>query len=125
MPALTGAIIDAVTNGDGAAFRASLALLLAASAASAVFTGLRGWALSIALARLKIRLRDRLFRALLCAETGFFDTTSVGALTSRLSSDTTVVGDSLSLNVNVLARSLIAIAGSLAFMLSISLRLTL
>lgn len=36
--------------------------------------------------------------------TGFFDTTKTGDLTSRLSADTTKVGDQVSLNVNFFLR---------------------
>lgn len=36
---------------------------------------------------------------------GFFDTTKTGDLTSRLSADTTKVGDQVSLNVNFFLRS--------------------
>ena len=87
--------------------------LVGASAAAAVFAGARGWAFTVAISRLKVRLRDVLLRALLANEAAFFDATSVGELSSRLSSDTTVVGDQVSLNVNVFLRSAIAALGSL------------
>ena len=72
-----------------------------------------------------MRLRDVLLRAILSNETAFFDASSVGELSSRLSSDTTVVGDQVSLNVNVFLRSAIAALGSLLFMFSLSWRLSL
>jgi len=45
--------------------------------------------------------------ALLSQEIGFFDVTKTGDITSRLSSDTTLVGDQVMLNVNVFLRSLV------------------
>lgn len=125
IPGFTGSIVDAVVAKDQNSFRYYIALLLIASAAQAIFTGIRGWYFTIAIARLKIRLRDRLFRAIMMQENAFFDTTPTGDLTSRLASDTTAVGDQVSLNVNVFLRSFISAVGSLIFMFSLSWRLTL
>jgi hypothetical protein len=123
IPGLTGSAIDSV--GNEAQLKIVLAQLLGASALSAAFTGARGWAFTVAISRLKVRLRDVLLRAILSNETAFFDASSVGELSSRLSSDTTVVGDQVSLNVNVFLRSAIAALGSLLFMFSLSWRLSL
>ena len=51
--------------------------------------------------RVNTRLRLRLMSSLLCFEQSFFDITKTGDITSRLSSDTTLVGDQVTLNVNV------------------------
>lgn len=48
-----------------------------------------------------------------------------GEITSRLTSDTTTMSDTLGLNVNIFLRSLIKSAGVLFFMLKLSWRLTL
>jgi len=126
LPNLTGNVIDAVAiNDDPEAFQQQVVLLLLVTLATAVCAGVRAWAFTIALARQRIRLRDRLFRALVIQELGFFDAASTGDLTSRLSSDTTAVSDALSLNVNVFLRSLIQALGSLVFMFVLSWRLTL
>ena len=128
IPGLIGQIVDGISSPDGGgmtpAVRRTMLELLGASIAAAVFAGLRGYAFTLALARLKVRLRDRLFRSLLTQDIAFFDTTSSGALLSRLSSDTTAVGDQVSLNVNVFLRSLLTAIGSLFFMFSLSPRLT-
>jgi ABC-type multidrug transport system fused ATPase/permease subunit len=81
--------------------------------------------MSIAIARLKVRLQEMLFRTIVMQEQAFFDTSSTGELVSRLSSDTTKVGDMVSLNINIFLRSFIAAAGSLAFMFALSWRLTI
>lgn len=128
VPGLIGKTIDAVSaEGDGgsaSAVRTQMLLLVGASLGTAVFTGCRGWAFSIALARLRVRLRDRLFRSLLVQEQAFFDASPTGELMSRLSADSVAVGDQVSLNVNVFLRSAIAAIGSFVFMLSLSWRLT-
>ena len=124
VPGLTGSAIDAL-SGRGAAFNSVLLQLLGVTALGAVFTGLRGWCFTVAISRLKVRLRDMLLRAILEQELGFFDATPTGELTSRLSADTTVVGDQVALNVNVFLRSAISAGGCLLFMISLSWRLTL
>ena len=124
IPGLTGQAIDGLAGPDGA-FHHTLLLLLAATVASAVLTGLRGWCFTVAISRLKVRLRDLLLRSILAQEQAFFDATPVGDLVSRLASDTTVVGDQVSLNVNVFLRSAISALGALVFMFSLSWRLSL
>ena len=125
IPSYTGQLIDDVSTGDESAFSNTIALLLIVSAVQAIFTGLRGWCFTIAIARLKVRIRDRLFRALLRQDVAFFDSNSTGELTSRLSSDTATVGDQVSLNVNVFLRSFITALGALVFMFKLSWRLSL
>ena len=127
LPGLIGRIIDAIDQDDanGKAARTELLLqLVGVTIGAALFTGLRSWAFTIALARLQIRLRDRLFRALLTQEQEFFDVSSVSDLLRCLASDTTVVGAKVSRNVNDFLRSVITALGSVAFMFSLSTRLT-
>ncbi len=55
IPSLTGTIIDDISTVNNAAIKTHLGLLIIASLSQAVFTGLRGWAFSIAIARMKVR----------------------------------------------------------------------
>ncbi len=124
IPHYTGVIIDCIVS-NSSDFKVNMLMLLAVCAAQAVFTGGRGFCMSIAIARLKVRLQEMLFRSIVMQEQAFFDTSSTGELVSRLSSDTTKVGDMVSLNINIFLRSFIAAVGSLAFMFSLSWRLTI
>lgn len=63
--------------------------------------------------------------ALLSQDIGFFDITKTGDITSRLSSDTTLVGDQIAMNVNVFLRSTVQAAGVLFFMVLVSWQLTI
>jgi hypothetical protein len=65
------------------------------------FSGIRGSIFTMVGGRVNVRLRLRLMDSLLTMEQGFFDVTKTGEITSRLSSDTTLVGDQVTLNVNV------------------------
>jgi ATP-binding cassette, subfamily B (MDR/TAP), member 9 len=124
IPHYTGVIIDSIVS-NTADFNFNMLMLLVVCIAQAVFTGGRGFCMSIAIARLKVRLQEMLFRSIVMQEQAFFDTSSTGELVSRLSSDTTKVGDMVSLNINIFLRSFIAAVGSLAFMFSLSWRLTI
>lgn len=65
-----------------------------------------GGLFTVAMARLNVRIRHRLFASLLRQEIGFFDSTKTGEITSRLSADTTTVADQVCLNLNVMLRSI-------------------
>lgn len=126
IPHYTGVIIDCIGSGTTCPdFNINMLMLLAVCCAQAAFTGARGFCFSIGIARLKVRLQEMVFRSIVMQEQAFFDTSSTGELISRLSSDTTKVGDQVSLNINIFLRSLIAAGGSLAFMFSLSWRLTI
>ena len=75
--------------------------------------------------RVNVRLRVQLMDSLLSQDIGFFDTTKTGDITSRLSSDTTLVGDQVTLNVNVFLRSLVQALGVLGFMFTVSWQLSI
>lgn len=90
-----------------------------------VFSGLRGSIFTIVGGRVNVRLRVQLMDALLSQDIGFFDVTKIGDITSRLSSDTTLVGDQVSLNVNIFLRSLVQALGVLLFMFLVSWQLSI
>ena len=96
-----------------------------AIAAGAVCTGCRGGLFSFIGVRINVRIRDALFRHLLTLELAYYDETPTGDLNSRLSSDTSKVGDQVSLNVNVFARTAVQLVTTLAFMWHTSPELTL
>jgi ATP-binding cassette subfamily B (MDR/TAP) protein 9 len=99
--------------------------LVWASIAAGVFAGFRGSIFTVVGARVNVRLRVKLMDALLSQDIGFFDVTKTGDITSRLSSDTTLVGDQVSLNVNVFLRSLVQALGVLLFMFLVSWQLSI
>jgi ATP-binding cassette, subfamily B (MDR/TAP), member 9 len=118
IPRFTGAILDALDKAynnkrndentddvvpiqDIPGFMSNVRKLIIVSILGGVFSGVRGSIFTVVGGRVNVRLRLRLMDALLCMEQGFFDVTKTGDITSRLSSDTTLVGDQVTLNVNV------------------------
>ena len=98
--------------------------LILASILGGVFSGCRGSIFSVVGGRVNVRLRSLLMDSLLAQDIGFFDITKTGDISSRLSSDTTLVGDQVTLNVNVFLRSLVQAMGVLIFMAMLSWQLT-
>mmetsp|Transcript_13991 Transcript_13991/g.21473 ORF Transcript_13991/g.21473 Transcript_13991/m.21473 type:complete len:1008 (+) Transcript_13991:107-3130(+) len=144
IPRLIGNVLDALADYDNSengqhsttmedksdiwnvpGFRSNIQKLVIAALLCALFSGLRGGIFTLIGGRVNSRLRLRLMDSLLAQEIGFFDTTKTGDITSRLCSDTTMVGDQVTLNVNVFLRSFVQAIGVLVFMFLVSWRLTM
>ena len=149
VPKFTGQVLDSlvahqqhqsanstVPNGNGTdtnthhsivhipGFLANIELLLLASILGGVFGGIRLAIFTMVGARVNVRLRIRLMDNLLSQDIGFYDTTRTGDITSRLSSDTTLVGMSITNNVNTFLNSVVQAVGVLGFMFFISWQLS-
>jgi ATP-binding cassette subfamily B (MDR/TAP) protein 9 len=127
IPKYTGEVINHVSGAhpDREAFKKSVYMLTLAAIMCGIFSGLRGATFTVAMARMNIRLRKALYRALLNMDQGFFDSTKLGDLSSRLSNNTTTVSDQIALNINVLMRSLVEGGIVLVMMFRLSWRLSL
>lgn len=90
-----------------------------------MFGGLRTCMISVAVARLNTRLRQKVFRALIDQDVGFFDKVKTGEMLSRLTADTTTMCDLISQNLNGFLWNFIKTIGTLAFILKLSWQLSL
>ena len=125
VPHFTGNLVDAVAiDRNPAAFRRYSTMLLAAALSAGVFAGIRGSIFTLQMARLSTRIRRRLFDRVLSQDIGFFDLNKTGDLSSRLNNDCSTMSNALSLNINVLLRNTVNVAGVLCFMLALSWPLT-
>lgn len=139
IPKFTGNILDSLSTAfskddddsggksmiDVPGFIANVKYLVLASIFCGIFSAIRGSIFTVVGGRVNVRLRVQLMDSLLSQDVGFFDTTKTGDITSRLSSDTTLVGDQVTLNVNVFLRSLVQAIGVLIFMFTISWQLSI
>eukprot|EP00544_Gedaniella_sp_CCMP2646_P007542 CAMPEP_0202496076 /NCGR_PEP_ID=MMETSP1361-20130828/18841_1 /ASSEMBLY_ACC=CAM_ASM_000849 /TAXON_ID=210615 /ORGANISM="Staurosira complex sp., Strain CCMP2646" /LENGTH=912 /DNA_ID=CAMNT_0049127301 /DNA_START=111 /DNA_END=2849 /DNA_ORIENTATION=- len=143
VPHYTGAILDALVanssgnnpnsndddNGSGIldihGFVSNIEKLVFVSVVGGISAGIRGSIWTLVGARVNVRLRVRLMDSLLSQDISFFEMTRSGDLTSRLSSDTTLVGSQMTANVNIFLRSIVQAMGVLIFMFLISWRLSL
>ncbi|MFO0760029.1 MAG: ABC transporter transmembrane domain-containing protein [Byssovorax sp.] len=91
----------------------------------AVAIALRYSLFTIAGERVVTRLRATLFERLMAQDIAFFDETRTGELTSRLSSDTTTLQNTVSVNISMALRFVATVIGGIAFLIYTSPRLTL
>ncbi len=75
--------------------------------------------------RVVYRLRRNIFNSIIKQEIGFFDETRTGELTNRLSSDTQVLQNAVTVNISMLLRFILQIFGSLVVMFYLEVTLTL
>jgi len=125
IPKVTGEVINAIVlEKSPERVHDSLLLLTSVSLACALFSGMRGSCFIMINTKMNVRIRDRLFSAIMAQEIGFFDVTKTGEITSRLSADVNKMSDQIGLNVNVCLRSVVQAATLLAFMLASQWQLT-
>jgi len=76
-------------------------VLILILAINGVSTIIRGWLYTLVGERLVRSLRDDLFRKIVNQDVSFFDQNKTGELMNRLSSDTTVIQNCLSVNISM------------------------
>ena len=130
VPFSIGKILDVATSAESgdaifglspATFYLALGGIMAVGAAS---NYVRIIILRIVGERIVTRLRSQLFRRTMVQDAEFFDANRVGDLISRLSSDTIIVGKSITQNLSDGLRSLVSGGAGLCLMAYTSLSLT-
>ncbi len=129
-PSAAGSLLDTALNvktGEVDLHRVDqLALaLVIIFALTAVASALRFFVFARAGERIVSRLRENLYASLLSQETAFFDGQKTGELSSRLSSDATVLQTTVTVNISMVLRNGVQALGSIALLLLTSPRLTL
>jgi len=108
-----------------AALAADTAALVAVALASSLLSAAQTYCFSGAGERVVASLRRRVFRALLEQEISFFDVSRTQELVSRLGGDTAQLRDAATVQVVAGVRQVLLAAGGLAYLLTVSARLTL
>ena len=88
-------------------------------------TAIRYYLFTLAGERIVKRIRSRLFDKLLEQEIGFFDSQKTGNLMSRINSDSTVLQNTLSVNISMILRNIAGAAGGLVFLFYTSWKLAI
>ncbi|GEL69128.1 ABC transporter ATP-binding protein [Myxococcus virescens] len=125
-PRAIGDLVDqALTARDRYVVDRLALMMLAVFTVQGIAMALRIYLFTNAGERVVSRLRKDLFRALLSQEVGFFDSRRTGELTSRLSSDTTVLQTTVTANVSMMLRYVVTALGGVGLLLYTSVQLTL
>lgn len=88
-------------------------------------TALRSYLFNVAGERIVARLRKALYANLIAQEIAFFDQRRTGELLNRLSSDTTILQNTVSVNISMALRYLMSVFGGIALLLYTSHKLAM
>ncbi|XP_034016757.1 antigen peptide transporter 2a [Thalassophryne amazonica] len=125
IPFYTGRVIDILSGQyQQNEFHCALFFMGLYSVGSSLGTGCRGGLFLCAISSFTCRIKAKLFGALTRQEIAFFETIKTGEITSRLFKDTTLMGRTVCLNVNVFLRTLIKTVGMISLMMNLSWKLT-
>jgi len=125
VPALVGRLIDGLSKGSGPSINQSTLILLLLFAMSGLATGLRSYLFTAAGEKIVAQLRSDLYAAVIRREISFFDLRRTGELLNRLSSDTTVLQNTVTVNLSMALRNGLQIIGTLVILMMTSWQLTL
>ena len=118
-------IDQAVESKDLALINKMGMVMLVILGIQAVAMAFRYYLFTLAGERTVKRIRHRLFGALLEQEIGFFDGQKTGDLMSRVNSDSTVLQNTLSVNISMMLRNLASATGGLLFLFITSWKLAI
>lgn len=121
---VSGMVDQTIAEGMGAVNGAVL-LLAGVFALQAVAVGFRHYLFTIVGYRVVTELQDRTYQQIVAQEIGFFDQRKTGELMSRLASDTTVLQNTVSVNVSMALRGLASAVGGVVLLAITSWKLTL
>jgi ATP-binding cassette subfamily B protein len=113
-------MVDAVVKGGDPTDLDTLGLILVGLfLVQGLFAMLRAWLYTVAGERVVARLREQLYGAILGQDMAFFDTSRTGELTNRLASDTTVLQNTVTVNVSMGLRfGIMALGGAIMMLVS-------
>ncbi|KAK6160266.1 hypothetical protein DH2020_003647 [Rehmannia glutinosa] len=121
---LTASIFSAQSS-TIALFHQNVRLLVMLCITAGICSGVRGCLFGVANMILVKRLRERLYSTLLLQDISFFDSETVGGLTSRLGSDCQQVSRVIGNDLNLILRNVLQGSGALIYLLVLSLPLGL
>ncbi|XP_029023597.1 antigen peptide transporter 2a [Betta splendens] len=125
IPFYTGRVIDILGGRfQQSDFLSALVFMGLFSLGSSLSAGCRGGLFLCGISSFTCRMKFKLFEVLTRQEIKFFETTKTGEVTSRLSRDTTLMGRTVCLNVNVLLRTFVKTVGMISLMMNLSWKLT-
>ncbi len=117
-------LIDSALNQGLSAIDRTAIMLAAIFAIQGLAVALRYYLFTVAGFRIVTRLQDQTYRHIMRQEIGFFDQRRTGELLSRLTSDTTVLQNAVSVNISMVLRNLVSAIGGIALLFYSSPRLT-
>lgn len=125
LPILINHIVSAALLGNVVGLQSGFLSLLAAAVGLGFFSAYRFYMVSWLGERVVLELRKKLFSHLTQMPASFYDENLIGELTSRLTTDTTLVEQVVGTSFSMAIRNLVLLIGSIIFILMTSAYLTL
>jgi ATP-binding cassette subfamily B protein len=116
---------EALARKDPSVIDRAVLLMMGVLMVQAVAVALRHIIFTVIGERVVARLREQVYRAILKQEISFFDSRKTGELTSRLASDTTVIQNTVSVNVSMALRNAATVIGGVGALFYTAPSLTL
>ncbi|KAK9511846.1 hypothetical protein O3M35_000427 [Rhynocoris fuscipes] len=129
VPFALGKVIDLIYNTDSDVMKGNLHILCAVLLGVFIIGGLcnfgRVYLMNMSAQRITKSLREKVFSSIMHQEVGFFDRNKTGELINRLSTDTSVVSNSVTMNISDGLRSTFMVAAGISMMFYMSPKLAL
>lgn len=116
---------DALAAKDTSQIDQVVVLIIVVFSLQAIASTIRYFLFTMAGERIVLSLRQKLYKSILNQEIAFFDFNKTGELMSRISSDTAIVQNAVSVNISMGIRNIAGAVGGLVLMLYTSPSLTL
>ena len=119
-------IVDqAMGANDSAVVDKAALILLVIFAVQGVAIAFRSYLFTVAGERIVMRLREKLYGSIIEQDIAFFDKTRTGELANRLAADTSVLQNTVSVNISMALRHLVSATGAVGLLLYTSPVLTI
>ncbi|CAM6042906.1 unnamed protein product [Sphagnum compactum] len=125
LPNYQGRILDHVIQGAVALFRRDVILLIVFSLVTGLFEAVRNLSFTVVSKRVLKTLQDKLFTGIVIQDIAYFDGTTSGELTSRLTNDVSSMAEPVNWMLSALLRNLLALGGGFAMCFIISWKLSM
>eukprot|EP00898_Chlorokybus_atmophyticus_P005089 jgi/Chlat1/5581/Chrsp369S00851 len=111
LPKYQGGILDRVIAKDPAGFKRDVVLLVIFSLITGLSGGVRGLCFSIVGKRIQKTLQNKLFQGIIIQDVAYFDATTSGELTSRLTNDVSAMAEPCNWMLSAIVRNFLVFVG--------------
>ncbi|XP_024363403.1 ABC transporter B family member 25 isoform X2 [Physcomitrium patens] len=125
LPSYQGRILDHVIQRDVSLFKRDVLLLIAFSLMTGLFEAVRNLCFAVVGKRVLKTLQDKLFMGIVIQDIAYFDGTTSGELTSRLTNDVSSMAEPVNWMLSALLRNCLSLVGGFTMCFMISWKLSM
>ncbi|KAL3686419.1 hypothetical protein R1sor_008993 [Riccia sorocarpa] len=125
LPKFQGSILDHAINNDKPKFKTEIQLLIIFTVITGLFEATRNLCFTVVGKRVLKTLQDRLFMGVVHQDIAYFDGTTSGELTSRLTNDVSSMAEPINWMLSSIVRNAISLVGAFILCFSISWKLSM